>query len=190
LAYKLGGMADRVRFLTAAALAVASLTACAPSYGPPPPGRMAAPPPPPGDDTVFRASDFAWSQIPGKNTLSGTLAHAGPVRYSCAGATVVLTPETPWARRRMLVLYKSDQHASLPADDVRSRQNQAPAGDSNPFVKRAACDGADHFSFAGLPDGAWYLVTLAKPTGGAQGPSLAVMRRVMTKGGKVTVFEL
>src|ERR1700744_3877153 len=115
-------MADRVRFLAAAALAAASLTACAPSYGPPPPGRMAAmPPPPPGDDSVFRPGDFAWSQAPGRNTLSGTLAHPpGQPRYSCAGATVVLTPETPWARRRMLVLYKSDQHAALPADDVRS----------------------------------------------------------------------
>ena len=44
--------------------------------------------------------------------------------------------------------------------------------------------------FAGLPDGAWYLVTLAKPVAGQTGPSLAVMRRVTTKGGKVTPFEL
>jgi hypothetical protein len=190
LAYKLRGMADRVRILAAAALAAASLTACAPSLGPPPPGRMAAPPPPLADST-FRAGDFAWSQAPGRNTLSGSLARmTGPVRYTCAGQTVVLTPETPWARKRMQVLYQSDQHAALTADDVRSRQNQAPPGDSNPYVKRVGCDAADHFSFTGLPDGAWYVVTLAKPIPGQTGPSLAMMRRVVTRGGKVTSFEL
>ena len=106
------------------------------------------------------------------------------------GATVVLTPETPWATRRMQVLYKSDQRAALPADDVRSRQNQAPPGDSNPYVKRATCDAADHFSFTNLPDGAWYIVTIAKPVGAANAPTLAVMRRVATRGGRITTFEL
>lgn len=187
LAYKLFAMADRVRFLAAAALA-ASLSACAPTLGPPPPGRMTGPPPP--SDTSFRAADFGWSQAPGRNTLAGALAHAGPVRYTCAGQTVVLTPETPWARRRMQVLYQSDQHAALTAADVRSRQSQAPPGDSNPYVKRVVCDASDHFSFTGLPDGAWYVVTLAKPVAGQSGPSLALMRRVVTRGGKVTPFEL
>jgi len=88
------------------------------------------------------------------------------------------------------VLYKSDQHAALTADDVRSRQSLAPPGDSDPYVKRAKCDATDHFIFTGLPDGAWYLVTLAKPVAGQTGPNLAVMRRVSAKGGKVTSFEL
>ena len=189
MAYKLGAMADLARFLAAAAL-LGSLTACAPSLGPPPPGRMAAMPPASADDAAFRAGDFAWSMQSGKNTLSGALSHAGAVRYTCAGATVVMTPETPWSRRRMSILYKSDQRAALPTDDVRSRQNQAPPGDSNPYVKRTTCDAADHFSFTGLPDGAWYIVTLAKPAGAANAPPLAIMRRVTTRGGKVTAFEL
>jgi hypothetical protein len=186
-------MADRVRFLAAAALAGGFLTACAPMYGPPPPGRLTGRVdrmPPSGEDATFRASDFAWSQAPGRNTLAGSLAHGGPVHYTCSGATVVLTPETPWARRRMQVLYKSDQRAALPADDVRSRQNQAPPGDSNPYVKRATCDGGDRFSFSNLPDGAWYLVTIAKPVPPGSAPTLAVMRRVTTHGGRVTSFEL
>jgi hypothetical protein len=178
-------MADRARLLAAAALAGA-LSACAPIYGPPPPGRMPAMPP---EDGVFRAGDFAWSQAPGRNTLAGSLGHAGPVRYSCAGATVVLTPETPWATRRMSVLYKSSLRAALPADDVRSRQNQAPPGDSNPYVRRAVCDAADHFNFTNLPDGAWYAVTIAKPAAGSGGPTLAVMRRITTHGGRITTFE-
>ena len=187
----LGHMADCVRFaplrLTAAAALLSALSACAPTLGPPPPGRAHAMP---VDDGVFRAGDFAWSMAAGKSTLAGSLGHAGPVRYTCAGATVVLTPETSWATRRMTVLYKSSVRAALPADDVRSRQNQAPPGDSNPFVKRAVCDAADHFNFVGLPDGAWYVVTIAKPAAGSAGPTLAVMRRVTTKGGKITTFEL
>lgn len=141
-------------------------------------------------DFSFRAGDFAWSQAPGRNTLAGSLSHAGAVRYTCAGATAVLTPDTPWATRRMEVLYRSAQRAALPADDVRSRQNLAPAGDSNPFVKRATCDAADHFSFTNLPDGAWYVVTIAKPATDAAAPTLAIMRRVITRGGRITAFEL
>lgn len=193
MAYKLADMAvPTLRIFAAAALCAVFSAACAPMYGPPPPGRLPqGPPPPPPADDAFRASDFAWSQAPGKNTLSGTLSRpAGGPRYTCAGLTVVATPETPWARKRMLVLYKSDQRAALPADDVRSRQNLAPPGDSDPYVKRAKCDATDHFTFTGLPDGAWYLVTLAKPAAGQSGPNLAMMRRVVTRGGKVTAFEL
>lgn len=186
MAYKLGAMADPVRLIAAAAL-LGALTACAPSLGPPPPGRVTTLP---ADDWMFRAGDFAWSQAPGKNSLAGSLGHAGPVRYTCAGATVVLTPETAWAKRRMEVLYKSAVRAALPTDDVRSRSAEAPPGDSNPYVKRATCDAADHFNFTNLADGAWYVVTLAKPAAGADGPSLAIMRRVTTKGGKITTFEL
>jgi hypothetical protein len=97
---------------------------------------------------------------------------------------VILTPDTPWSRRRMEVLYLSPERASLPADEVRARTAEAPPGDSTPFIKRTTCDAADHFSFSGLPDGGWYVITIAKPAHGAAGPSLALMRRVVTKGGK------
>jgi hypothetical protein len=181
-------MADRARLIAAAAL-LGSLTACAPVYGPAPHGHVATMP---SGDATFRAGDFAWSKAPGRNTLVGALAYrggGGSVRYTCAGSTVVLTPETAWSRKRMMVLYKSDEHSALPTDDVRSRTAQAPPGDSNPFVKRATCDAADHVSFAGLPDGAWYAVTLARPAAGASGASVAVMRRVVTRGGRATTFE-
>ena len=181
-------MPHHVRLIAAAAL-LGTLCACAPTYGPPPPGRSASFPPPPADG-AFRASDFAWSRAPGRNALVGSLNfHAGAVRYTCAGTTVVLTPETPWSRKRMMVLYKSDQRSALPTSDVRSRTAQAPAGDSDPYVRRAACDSTDHVSFTGLPDGAWYAVTLAKPVGGQGGGSFAMMRRVVTRGGRATSFE-
>ena len=180
-------MSHHVR-LVAAALLGSLAAACAPTYGPPPPGRGPSLPPPSGDAT-FRASDFAWSRAPGRNALFGVLNfHAGATRYTCAGTTVVLTPETPWSRRRMMVLYKSDQRSALPTSEVRARTAQAPAGDSDPYVRRAPCDSSDRVSFSGLPDGAWYAVTLATPVGG-QGGSFAMMRRVVTRGGHSTSFE-
>jgi len=163
------------------------VSACAPTLGPPPPHGS----PPPSGDAAFRAKDFAWAQVPGRNALMGRLNfRLGAVSYSCNGATVVLTPETPWSRRRMSVLYKSDVRSALPADEVRARTPQAPPGDSGPFIKRTTCDAADHFSFTGLPDGAWYLVTIAKPAPGGAGASMAFMRRVVTRGGRVTTFDL
>ncbi len=177
-----------VRQIAAALALLTPLAACEPSLGPPPPGRMVVAPP--SNTATFSGVDFAWSRVTGRNILAGTLAvRPGAVRYTCSGQTVVLTPETPWVRRRMSVLYRSAERAALPTDDVRSRAAQAPPGDSEPFVRRALCDQTDHFSFTGLPDGAWFVVTLAKPVNGA-GSSLALMQRVMTRGGRVTEFAL
>jgi hypothetical protein len=73
---------------------------------------------------------------------------------------------------------------------VRGRTAKAQPGDSDPYVRRAICDEASRFSFAGLPDGAWYVVTIAKPAAAQSGPTLALMRRVVTAGGRTTSFEL
>ena len=176
-------MTAPVRLLAAAAL-MGLVSACAPTMGPaPPPGMALAP------DAPFSAAAFAWSQVPGKNAITGKLV-VGPVRYTCSGASVILTPETPWTRRRMQVLYLSDTRSALLTDEVRARTPQAAPGDSSPYIKRAVCDSSDHFSFSALPDGAWYVITVAKPAGQPNGPSMALMRRVVTKGGKVTPVEL
>lgn len=179
-------MVVSARIIAAAAL-MGLVSACAPTLGPPPP-RTSGPPP---GDARFSADAFAWAQVPGRNALAGRFAFkTGGVAYSCHGATVVLTPETAWSRLRMSVLYKSDVRSALPADEVRARTPQAPPGDSGPFIRRTSCDASDHFSFTGLPDGAWYVVTIAKPAPGATGGSMAFMRRVTTKGGRVTTFDL
>jgi len=174
--------------LLAALLMTTGLAACAPSLGPPPPGYV--PPPQPGEP-AFRASEFDWSTAPGANTIAGRLAYAKPgATYTCQGASVILTPETPWSRRRMEVLYLSSARAALPADEVRARTADAPPGDSTPFIKRTICDATDHFAFAHLPSGAWYVITIAKPAHGGPGGSMALMKRVVTKGGKITTVGL
>jgi hypothetical protein len=177
----------RARLLAALSL-TALAAACAPTLGPPPPGFV--PPPQPGSP-AFMPSEFAWSQQPGANAIVGHLAYAqGGTHYTCQGATVILTPETPWSKRRMEVLYLSSEHAALPTDEVRARTSNAPPGDSTPFIKRATCDAGDRFSFAHLPAGAWYVITIAKPARGAGGESLALMKRVVTRGGKATNVSL
>ncbi|MBI1198212.1 MAG: hypothetical protein GC203_10150 [Phenylobacterium sp.] len=169
--------------------ATALVSACAPTLGPPPPS---APPPPPISTTAeFNAQDFAWSQKAGANVIAGRVMYReGAVRFTCAGSTVVLTPETPWSRRRMAALYGSGDHAALPVADVRARTASAPPGDANPYVKRTTCDAADQFAFGGLPDGAWYAITVARPAGSSGGDTLALMRRVVTRGGKIVPLTL
>jgi hypothetical protein len=165
--------------------AAAVVAGCAPTLGPPPPGGAHPPAP-----SSFRAEDFAWSAETGRGGVAGHLAYRqGKTRFSCAHATVILTPETPWTRRRMHVLYGSSESAAEPAETVRARTPSAPAGDYSAFVRRTTCDADSRFSFSGLPDGAWYAITIAKPATG-EGAGMALMKRVVTQGGKVTPLAL
>ena len=166
--------------------ATACLAACAEEpIGPTAPG--VAVPYASGGSSVFQAEDFAWSTVAGGGSIVGTLGyHSATSRYTCQGGDVILTPETPWTRRRMLILYGSPIAAAVPLDIVRARTPSAPSGDYARFAKRTTCDGDNRFSFAGLPDGGWFVITLAKPVDVA-GEPIAVMRRVETRGGQRAV---
>jgi len=180
----------RMLILAAAALLVSACTTGMGS-GMRPPGPPRPPREAPPSATVFRPSDFSWSAVPGKNRIDGRLAYARPgTRYTCAGAGVILTPETLWTRRRMTLLYNSSATAALPVDEVRARTPSTPGEDYSAFLKRTTCDAYDRFSFTGLPDGAWFVITLARPAGGGVGPNIAIMRRVETHRGKPITLEL
>jgi hypothetical protein len=141
---------------------------------------------PPGPIT-FDSRDFAWSTEPGTGSISGSLAfRESGGRYSCQGGDVLLTPETAWSRRRMISLYGSAVGAAAPVSIVRARTPSAGAGDYARFVRRTTCDTANHFSFQGLPDGAWFVITVGKPVD-RPGEPMAVTRRVETHGGNVSV---
>jgi hypothetical protein len=140
---------------------------------------------------AFQTSDFAWSQAPGKGRIEGRLSFKNKgVAYGCAGTGVVLTPETPWTRRRMLILYNSSARATLPAAEVRGRTPPERSGDYSAFVKRATCDQAGQFAFGGLADGAWYVITVAKPATPNGGADMAIMRRVEVRSGKAVKVVL
>jgi hypothetical protein len=101
--------------------------------------------------------------------------------FSCSGQ-VVLTPEAPYSRWRIVQLYGSDDHAALPVAEVRSRQANRPSDEFSAFVRRTTCDAQGRFSFQGLPAGGWYVIAVARPSSG-QGQDMALMRRVETRPG-------
>ncbi|CAN5206800.1 hypothetical protein BH11PSE2_BH11PSE2_06890 [soil metagenome] len=168
--------------LAAMSLVLAACETVAPPPPPPPP-----PPEPRASADVFRSQDFSWSAIPGSNRIDGALVYRqGGVGFSCAN--VILMPETPWTQRRMNILYRSVISAAAPAAEVRSRTPAAPP-ELNAFVRQTTCDAQGQFSFTGLPDGGWFVVTVVRPVSGA-GEQVALMRRVLTRGGRPTLIEL
>ena len=174
---------QRMIFPAICALALASCAEGPAGFGPPP--TAAYEPTPPA--VTFDSRDFAWSTAPGSGAISGTLAYReGGGRYSCQGGDVLLTPETAWSRRRMIILYGSAIAAAAPVSIVRARTPSAGTGDYARFVRRTTCDEANHFSFRDLPDGAWFVITVGKAVDRA-GESMAVTRRVETHGGGVSV---
>jgi len=141
----------------------------------------------PGTGEMFNEGDFLWSRAPGVGSIDGVLTFRdGATRYSCRGRDVILTPETPWVRRRMFILYGSIDTAAVPADIVRARTPSGTSGDYASYARKTQCDSANRFSFRGLPDGGWYVITLARPDDASQG-TMAVMRRVQIRGDARTI---
>jgi hypothetical protein len=139
-----------------------------------------------GGPRPFQPAEFAWSTRPGGSSIEGVLAYrGGGGRYTCEGGDVILTPETAWSRRRMIILYGSASAAAVPVSIVRARTPNAPTGDYARFVRKTTCDAANHFEFQGLPEGSWFVITVAKPVDG--GETVAVTRRVDTRGGPRSV---
>jgi hypothetical protein len=165
--------------------ACAALVGCADQpMGPISPGAPMADLATPGP---FQPADFAWSTRPGGSSIEGVLAYrGGGGRFTCDGGDVILTPETAWSRRRMIILYGSANAAAVPVSIVRARTPGAPVGDLARYARKTTCDAANHFDFQGLPEGSWFVITVAKPTDGA-GETVAVTRRVETRGGPRSV---
>lgn len=160
-----------------AVVALLAAAACAPL---PPTGGYG---PPPG---AFNVQDFAWSARGGQASIEGRIAYApGGVRHGCI-RTAALTPDTPYTRARFQTLYGSTTAAAVPASVVRARTVPDPSADYQEFVRETPCrDG--RFSFTGLPDGAWFVIA---PVRAGDGEPIALMKRVVTRGGRMTTVEL
>ncbi len=164
-----------------------ALAACETSGGPPPPGPgygQVHRPPPPGSATHYDARDFEWSAQSGANAVNGRVAYRTKAvsAYTCAGGSVALTPETPYSSARTMKLYESVQHAVTTTAAVRERSGADGKPPYADFVRSTTCDPSGRFAFNGLPDGAWFLVTRAKPVRGESEP-VVIMRRIETHGG-------
>src|ERR1700735_1643603 len=97
------------------------------------PAPIYAPPPPPptSNNGGFRDSDFGWSTASGTGQIVGVLAYKGAAAHSPAPAA----PGAP------------------PPPRPRAETNNCAKS-----PRRAECNAAGHFSFSGLPDGAWYVI--------------------------------
>jgi hypothetical protein len=137
----------------------------------------------PGTGEVFNEHDFTWSRATGGGGVDGVLNFRTDdgETYTCRGRDVILIPDTPWVRRRMFILYGSTSGSAAPADIVRARTPSAGAGDYASYARKTVCDASNRFSFRGLPDGGWYVITLARPADGSEG-TMAIMRRIETRG--------
>jgi hypothetical protein len=170
--------------IIAICLAASALAACE-TGGMSPPGPPTPPPGPqaPPSTNGFRESDFDWSRGAGGGAIVGVVTYGGAGKYTCGD--VVLLPETTWSENRTLALYGSDTQADVAVEEVRNHTpkdaaDQAQAAAYARYARHAQCNANNHFSFAGLPNGAWYIVTVATPKAG--GPKIAVMQRVATYG--------
>lgn len=132
---------------------------------------------------VFSAEDFAWSARPGRASIDGRIAYIREgAAYACTGS-VALTPDTPYTRARFQTLYGSTERAEVPEAVVRARTVPDPNADYRGFVRSSTCrDG--RFAFDGLPDGAWYVIAPVSAGGDAR---VVLMRRVVTRGGRINV---
>jgi hypothetical protein len=152
------------------------------------------PPPPPPPPTPIE--EFAWSRQKGANVLLARISYRprGSQRWSCAGQSVGLTPETSYSRDRIASLYGSPISAIQTVSQVRARSSAAGPGlDYGQFVRSTTCDPQDRFAFQELPDGAWFVIARVRPVN-AQGQPTAegvvVMQRVEIRGGQTRQLDL
>ena len=168
-----------------ALLAVFAVAGCETAGRPPPPPPPPPPPIPRNEvviQTPYRAQDFAWSLAIGSARIRITTA---PGR-SCAGASVALTPDTPYSRERIRALYGSVESASEPVEQVRSRVIGNDNADMRRFVRAGHCDAAGSFMFEGLPTGAFFVIAEVSDPAGPR----VVMRRVTTAAGRLVNVAL
>lgn len=172
-------MKTRMALVVLAGLLLAACsTPRAPVYAPsvPAPGPVPPPPPPPPPN------EFAWSVRPGTNGLAGVGVWVrGGRRFSCAGKSVLLTPETPYTRQRMVELYGSDEAAVRTVGEVRARNTGEPKRDYKAYVRPSQCDARGGFGFRDLPDGGWFLILRASS---AAGDEVVALQRVHVAGGE------
>jgi len=90
----------------------------------------------------------------------------------------------------MMILYNSAEATALPAEEVRRRTPPERSQDYSSFVKRATCDQQGRFLFSGLADGAWYVITVARPVYAGSGKDMALMRRIEIRKGRTVNVRL
>ncbi len=147
-----------------------------------------SPPPPPPPPYVAPHDEFAWSKALGSNVVQGHgIWRDEGRRFTCAGQSAALIPETPYTRRRMIQLYGSDQKAHRPVEEVKAISTADKGFDYGAYVRNTQCGPEGRFEFRDLPDGAWFVIARGVAPAGA---SEVALRRVDVFGGAVRTVSL
>ncbi len=143
---------------------------------------------------AFNPDVVAWSKAVGPNSVSGTAMFttvAGDSR-PCANIPVRLVPDSQYARQRFLEHYGSDVAGRTSGPDFNA---YGPEKFDNVYLdmgKTASCNPQGSFTFDGVADGTWYVVsTMVWPGSSAshtQGRSM--FKRVEVRGGQAVAVTL
>jgi hypothetical protein len=140
----------------------------------------------------FQPADVAWSMASGTNSLTGTAVfkYADNEPRPCADVPVRLVPDSPYARLRLQELYGSD------LSGVSSGPGYGLYGPERvdyrwlDTAKTAHCNSQGSFSFEGVPDGVWYVVSAWGAWTDKEGRGAAMFKRVELRGGQAVTINL
>lgn len=123
-------------------------------------GCATVPQPPAYVSTPFDPAAYAWFSAEGDNTITGNavLRTVGGDVRTCAASSVGLVPGGAYTRERMMLVYGNVErgYRSISAPGVQFA-NDSPAYLA--MLRQAPCDAQGNFTFTGLPDGEYFVLS-------------------------------
>ena len=135
------------------------------------------PPPPP--------AEFA--------TLDGAAAFRTPAGGvgSCAGQSVLLMPDTPESRARIIALYGPGPHVAAPVTVVKTRQARLGPPPTSLIAFPTQCDPTGRFGFQDLRAGEYFLIARVRVRPAPSGQEdLVILQRLTLRTGEARQVEL
>lgn len=144
-------------------------------------------------NTSLNHSELEWAKKDGNNTISGfaVLRTVGGEARTCAGLPVGLTPDSAYARERLMAIYGSTVKGTRAANNPWKFTNDDPSYRS--AMRETRCDGQGGFSFEKIPDGTWYIATSVVWKANPSSPLFEggfMMQRVEVRGGQTVKVTL
>lgn len=143
---------------------------------------------------VFDVDDVAWSTAPGRNSVRGTAVHKTLARSSrtCASLPVRLVPDSSYARLRFHELYGSEEAGESTGPNFNAYGPERSDPRYLNVARVANCDSQGNFSFEGIPDGTWYVLSTdnSRSQHGANPPGSALFKRIQLKDGQAADVTL
>jgi hypothetical protein len=140
--------------------------------------------------TPIAPSEVEWARKSGANTVSGSaLIKAGGTSHTCAGQSANLIPESAYARARMTAIF-GNASKGMRAASVGAVKFERDDPLYVSTLRTTRCDASGNFSFARVPDGAWYVTSSVKWQGASQVEGGSMMERVDVRGGRLVKVSL